>query len=298
MDLPSDTDTRIRNRIGGFWLAVAALLLCFSRPLLSLAKFSFQSDLHSYLPLVPLISLLLVAMNRKDLPPPSAPDRRSTAIFLAAGAAVLAGAWLREPLGIEWSRQDFLALNALALVLLLAGLCAWFWGRPILRAIAFPLGFLVLLAPIPLFISNSLETFLQHFSADAAYGFLELTGMPLYRLDALTFQLPGITLNVAPECSGLHSTLALIITSLPAGYFFLRSPWKRAVLSLAAIPLGILRNGFRIFTIAELCVHIGPQMINSYIHRTGGWMFFLISLGVFVPLLLLLARSERPAANA
>ena len=39
------------------------------------------------------------------------------------------------------------------------------------------------------------------------------------------------------------------------------------------IPLGILRNGFRIFVIGMLCVHIGPYMINSKIHRQGGPSF-------------------------
>ena len=51
------------------------------------------------------------------------------------------------------------------------------------------------------------------------------------------------------------------------------------------IPLGILRNGFRILVIGLLCVHVGPQMIDSTIHHQGGPFFFALSL---VPLLLLL----------
>ena len=59
------------------------------------------------------------------------------------------------------------------------------------------------------------------------------------------------------------------------------------------IPLGILRNGFRIFVIGMLCVHIGPRMIYSPVHRQGGPIFFALSL---VPLFLLLSwlrRQER-----
>src|SRR5262249_56535760 len=33
----------------------------------------------------------------------------------------------------------------------------------------------------------------------------------------LVFDLPGFSLEVAPECSGIHSTLVLFITSLLAG---------------------------------------------------------------------------------
>jgi exosortase/archaeosortase family protein len=54
-----------------------------------------------------------------------------------------------------------------------------------------------------------------------------------------------------------------------------------------------LRNGFRIFTIGELCVHIGPEMIDSPIHHKGGPLFFALSLIPFFILLTWLHRSER-----
>jgi len=85
----------------------------------------------------------------------------------------------------------------------------------------------------------------------------------------------------------------LFITSVLAGYLFLRSPWKRAVLTLAVIPLAILRNGLRIATLALLCVQIGPHMIDSIIHRKGGPFFFALSLIPFFLLLFWLRSSER-----
>ena len=60
-------------------------------------------------------------------------------------------------------------------------------------------------------------------------------------------------------------SLILLITSLLAGSLFLRGPWKRTVLAVAVIPLGLLRNGFRIFAIGQLCIAIGPQMIKFWI---------------------------------
>jgi exosortase C (VPDSG-CTERM-specific) len=179
-----------------------------------------------------------------------------------------------------------------ALVLLFIGLCAFFLGRTLLRAITFPLGFLVCMAPLPVAVSDALETFLQHRSAAAAAGFFKLYGTPFFRVETY-FQLPGFSLNVAPECSGIHSSLALFITSLLAAWLFLRSPWKRAILCLAVLPLAVLRNGLRVFVIGELCVHVGPEMIDSYIHRHGGPVFFVLSLVPFFLLLLLLLKTER-----
>jgi exosortase/archaeosortase family protein len=78
-----------------------------------------------------------------------------------------------------------------------------------------------------------------------------------------------------------------------AGYFFLRSPISRVVLAVAVVPIALLRNGFRIFTIGELCVHISPDMIHSYIHTHGGPLFFALSLVPFFALLVGLIRLER-----
>jgi exosortase/archaeosortase family protein len=111
----------------------------------------------------------------------------------------------------------------------------------------------------------------------------------------LEFLLPGITIRVAQECSGYNSSCALFLVSLVAGHMFLKSPWKRTWLALAVLPLAILRNGFRITTIALLCVHVGPHMIDSPIHHRGGPIFFALSLIPFFAFLWLLRRLERPS---
>jgi exosortase/archaeosortase family protein len=64
------------------------------------------------------------------------------------------------------------------------------------------------------------------------------------------------------------------------------------------IPLGLLRNGFRVFTIGELCVHLGPQMIDSPIHHRGGPIFFALSLIPLFILLVVLQKYERGRIKA
>ena len=107
------------------------------------------------------------------------------------------------------------------------------------------------------------------------------TGTPLLR-EGTVFTLPAIVLEVAEECSGIRSTWVLFITSVVASQMFLTSPWRRLVLVAFVIPLGILRNGFRILTIALLCVKVGPHMVDSVIHHRGGPIFFALSLGTVV----------------
>jgi exosortase len=147
------------------------------------------------------------------------------------------------------------------------------------------------MVPFPAFFRHWAEEILQSGSAGFATALFKLTGTPVYSRD-LIIQLPDISLQVAPECSGIHSSLALFITSLLAGYFFLNSYWRRCILTAAVIPLAFLRNGIRIYTVGELCVHVGPRMIDSYIHRHGGPIFFTLSLIPFAAILLSLMRHD------
>lgn len=284
------------SRLRGFIVAAVVLVLCFSLPLYGLVRFAIQSELYSHIVLIPFISGYLVWLRRRTLPPPSSPDRRTAAVPSAIGAVLLAGYWIAALSGTELAREDSLALTTLSFLMFFGAACGLFLGKPTLHALAFPLGFLVFMVPIPVFLTDGIETFLQHGSAAVAFGFFKLSGTPVF-YRGLSFQLPGFSMQVASQCSGIHSSLALFITSLLAGYFFLRTPWKRATLALAVVPLAMLRNGLRVFVIGELCVDIGPEMGNSYIHRHGGPLFFILSLVPFFLLLFFLMRSDRRAAT-
>jgi exosortase len=141
---------------------------------------------------------------------------------------------------------------------------------------------------------DGVEIGLQYASAEAAAVLLSLTGTPFLR-EGRAFELPGITIQVAQECSGIRSSYALLITSVLAAHLLLRARWKRWVLALVVLPLGIMRNGFRILTISLLCVHVSPEMIDSPVHHRGGPIFFALSLVPFFLLLLWLRRTERRA---
>jgi exosortase C (VPDSG-CTERM-specific) len=280
------------SHLRGFLFSVVALLLCFSWPLIRLLRYALLSDLYSYIILIPFVSGYLIWNNRKNIPALSKPNRMLAFLCGIAGMAVLGGYLAKTLPGGNLAVEDSLAFLTLSFVLLFWGLCGWFLGKQAVRSIAFPLGFLVFLVPFPVFLRFWIETFLQYCSAYAALALFDLTGMPVFYND-LTFQLPTITLLVAPECSGIHSSLALLITSILAGQLFLHSNWKRCALAFAVLPVAILRNGFRIFTIGELCVHVGPEMVDSNIHHKGGPIFFILSLVPLLALLLILIKSER-----
>ena len=278
-----------RSRIGGCASFIILLTLLFIEPLTRLMLYAARSDLHSHIILVPFITGYLLYLQRGR---PSIAYRTSiggAALFGGIGivAAAAAIAW-RGSLSIHAG----LVLMALAFVSFIAAGGFLFLGRKWMAAKAFPVAFLIFMVPLPDAAVNWLENASVLASAEAAALLFSVSGTPMLR-HGTVFELPGIVLRVAQECSGIHSSWVLFITGLLATHLFLRTWWRKTVLAAFVIPLGIVRNGFRIMVIGLLCVHVGPQMIDSNIHRHGGPLFFALSL---VPLFLLvwwLRRQEQ-----
>jgi exosortase len=165
-----------------------------------------------------------------------------------------------------------------------------------MQAAAFPLAYLIFMVPMPDSMREGLELASKTASAEVANFLFHFSGIPFLRAGPV-FQLPNITIEVAQECSGIRSSWVLLMTSVLAANLFLKTSWRRIVFVAFVIPLGILRNGFRILVIGMLCVNIGPQMIHSVIHRRGGPFFFVISLVPFLLVLWWLHRGESRAPS-
>lgn len=284
--------TQRRTLPPGLIVLALGLTAAFSVPLYRLVRFSLGSDLYSHIVLMPVVSGYLIYLRRGSIPATFRRDAVGASLALLFAGVLLGIYGLSRASGTTLPIVDALALTTGAYLLSLLAAAAWILGRPVLRRVAFPLSLLAFMIPFPTAAEHAIEMVLQHGSAEVSYWLFNLAGTPVFRSD-LVFQLPGIVLQVAPECSGIHSTLALLITSLVAGSLFLQSKVNRLILSCAVLPLALARNGFRIFTIGELCVHISPDMIHSYIHQQGGPIFFALSLVPFGFLLYFLRRAER-----
>jgi exosortase C (VPDSG-CTERM-specific) len=280
----------LRGRFIGLLIYLAILCGAFALPLRKFVAYAAHSDVHSYVLLIPLVTAYLVYIRWKHL------SRELTSAwgYALLSAAAGTGALLASLHFAGLSQNDYMTLIALSLVCFVIAGTFLFLGSKWAHSAMFPLFFLAFMIPLPETAVDFLENASKEASAEVANWLFLISGTPFLR-NGTVFQLPGIAVEVAKECSGIHSSLVLFITSLLASYLFLRSPWRRALLVAAIIPLGLLRNGVRILTISLLCVHIGPHMINSVIHRRGGPFFFAASL---IPLFLLLWWLRRREAGA
>ena len=272
-----------RSRLLAFGIFVLLLSSCFFGAFKSLTLLALRDDLHSHVFLVPFIAIYILYLIRDQLPKIYCSSFPWAILPLAGGIAflIIAGMW--PAFSLSASILSFLCFLA-------AGVFV-FLGQRWMKAAAFPLGFLLFMTPLPGPVVQWLENASKLASADCASFFLHLTGIPVLR-DGTIFQLPGIVIEVAQECSGIRSSWVLLIASILASYLFLRRPKNRLILVLVAIPLGVIRNGFRITVIGLLCVRYGPQMIHSAVHRRGGPAFFVLSLIPLIAVMWMLKRNE------
>ena len=187
---------------------------------------------------------------------------------------------------------DRLSVSVLAIVLIwLAGfvLC---YGTRCFRGALFPLLFLFLMIPFPTVLTENIVLALQKGSAVMTYALFKLLGVPVY-WQRFKFLLPGVEIEIAEECSGIRSSMALLITSMVAGHVLLLSNWRKLIFSLFTVPVVIFKNAVRIVTISCLGIYVNAGFLHGKVHRYGGLFFSLISLAILVPLLLALQSKER-----
>ncbi len=298
----ANDSTRIESGGKRFPFALAALIAVltavFGKPLYELFSYGLKTDLYSHVFLIPVVTIYLIVTQRDQLPAAGAPLKILSVPPVLIGAGALF--WLQSSGSTKI--EDYLAGNILAYVCGIWALCAFFIGRERLKTLSFPILFLAFLAPFPVFAREAIETFFQHTSAEASYLLFKLSGTPIFR-EGLVFKLPNVILEVAPQCSGIRSSLVLFITGLVASYMFLRSNLNRTLLILFVIPLAIMRNAVRITILGLLTVHVDPSWIDSELHHSGGPLFFAASLVPFFAFLYPLyklekRREKRRLANA
>jgi exosortase len=232
-----------------------------------------------------------VDSNRTDSPAlrsDALPSPRLGAILLAL--ALLIGAYARWGMGA--TPDDVrLSLEMFALVIWWIASVLLSFGMKTLDSLLFPLCFLFLMVPIPVFALDRIVEFLQYQSAVAARIMFRMVGTTATQ-DGIMLSIPGLDIEVARECSSIRSSLMLIVTTMVLAHLFLRSWWRKILLIAAAIPLSVAKNGLRIVTIGELGTRVDPGFLDGNLHHHGGIIFFGIAVVAVVVLLWILRRTE------
>jgi exosortase len=194
------------------------------------------------------------------------------------GLLVMLGAVLLLLIGSLGAELFSTRLSLLALV---AGMILFLAGWAALRAVSFPLGFLIFTIPIPVIIYNQITFPLQLLASRLATSWLELVQVPVLR-DGNILNLSNYSLEVVEACSGIRSLLTLL--SLAVAYTYFAEPrwWARYALLVLIIPIAIATNAIRIVGAGLLARHFGPATAEGFLHEFSGWVIFVSALALIL----------------
>ena len=265
---------------GAYTVALAALNVDALRALIMLAN---RDQTASHVIAIPLVSLVLIGLSRAEIfsRARTAIGHGLTVILIGVGIS-LSGSGSYFDLG-----ANALAVQTTGFLVCWIGGFVLAFGVPACRRAAFPLAFLLFAIPPPPAVIAAATAFLKSGSSATVASLFTLTGTPYYRQGDV-FSLPGVAIEIADECSGIRSSIALLLTCLLAGQLSLRRGWTRTALLLATLPVALLKNGIRIVSLSLLSIHVDPAFLTGQLHHDGGVVFFVLALALMLPILGLL----------
>ncbi|HEX6803399.1 MAG TPA: exosortase/archaeosortase family protein [Terriglobales bacterium] len=248
--------------------ALLAIIAWIYAPILYRLSAQWRSDpnfSHGFF--VPIFCLFVVWQDRqKLLAMRRAPSNWGLPLIFLSLCTLILGVFGAE-----------LFLSRLSLLLLGAGLIIFFLGLQFFRALLFPLVFLVLMIPIPAIVFNQITFPLQILASKLSAWLLPVLGVPVLR-EGNIIVLPAMPLEVADACSGIRSLMTLTTLTIMYGYLLEPRVVVRVLLALAAIPIAVIANGFRIVGTGLLVQYWDPDKAQGFFHEFSGWLIFVVSL--------------------
>jgi exosortase len=276
--MSGDVGTRVRGeeRARALWqwaipLLGALVVLLYFPILQGLIKQWWKEPDFSHGFIVPVFAGYVVWLTRKRWQAiPSQPDDKGFFVILGALCMLLAG-----------SVAAVLFVSRLSMLLLLLGIVLYLAGREMVRAMAFPLGYLLLMIPPPEIIYNQITFPMQLWASRVAFALLQWVHVPVLLEGNILF-LPNYSLEVAEACSGIRSLLSLIALVVAYGYIAEKRGWLRVVLVIMTVPVAILSNSLRVFGTGLATYWIGPKWANGFLHEMSGFAVFFVAAGFIV----------------
>lgn len=192
---------------------------------------------------------------------------------------------------IGWLATEFFTMRS-SLVVTLAGLTLFFFGKRLFRLMLLPLGYLLFMIPLPYIVYDSIAFPLKLFVTKVSIAVLKLAGVVVMR-EGNIIMLPATTLEVADACSGIRSLISLLALAVAYSFFLRLTPLKRCLLILSSIPIAICANAFRVVGTGFLAQYWGARAAEGFFHEFAGMAVFVVAITLLVSLGALLSGRDR-----
>ncbi len=285
---PEATLTQSPTQFGGFFLFV--LMCAVSVPVFLLgfqSLFSaWSTPEYSHGPLIPLISLYLFLRElRQD------PAVRGEPVNPIPGLIVIG---LALALAVFGNLAKVADIVTYAFIIWVGGVVLTVFGWSKGKRHQLPVFHLVFMLPLPQILYWKMSVFLQGVSSELGVWFVSMAGVPVF-LDGNIIDLGVYKLQVAEACSGLRYLFPILSFSYLFAILYRGPLWHKAILLLAAAPLTVFMNSFRIGMIGVLVNSYGISHAEGFLHFFEGWVIFIACVGILFLMAIGLQQTTRNA---
>jgi len=256
-----------------FWLKLSlpmlACALLYAPVFVFLIGRWLTGDDYSHGFLVPIIFSYLIWQKRGQL----AQLQLAPNLSLGLPTMILAGLMLT--LG---KLGSVLALEEISLLIMIVGLVLLLLGTAYMKALAFPVSYLIFMLPIFDDVTDQIHWPFQLLAADIGAWLLQVIGIPVFR-QAQYLQLPRITLEIAEVCSGVRYLISVLAIGIPLAWLTQHTFLRRGILVGFAVSVAILANGLRVGLIGVWVQYYGHYALHGPFHIFQGmvvaWIGFV-----------------------
>jgi exosortase len=267
--IESEASSTTRGLLLGTIAVASAFVLCYWNVLTKLVYDWAHDDNYSHGFLIVPLAVYFVWERRARLAAtPCRPNWFGLVVVIGSLGMLVAGT-----LGAE------LFVSRVSIVFLIAGAVMFVAGATVLRVLAFPIAFLLLMVPPPAIIFNQIAFPLQLLASRFGEATLQAFSIPVLR-EGNVITLAITTLEVAEACSGIRSLISLLTLGIVYGYFVDRRPAVRTIIALSTIPIAIVANGLRVAGTGIAAHYYGPEVAEGFFHTFSGWIVFVAAFAL------------------
>ncbi len=193
---------------------------------------------------------------------------------------------------IAWLSTEYFTMRS-SLIILMAGMTLFWFGREVLKGLALPIGYLLFMVPIPYIIYDMAAFPLKLFVTKVSVVFMKMVGVVVLR-DGNIIMFPSTTLEVADACSGIRSLISLLAIAVAYSFLVKTSKLRHWIIIFSAIPIAVATNALRVIVTGILAQWWGAKAAEGFFHEFAGMAVFVLAMGMLVLFGELLRRTGGP----
>lgn len=254
------------------WLPIiAGLIVLYFPSLFDLLRGVWSTDQQAHGPIVLSIACWLIYRKWPDML--HASEEKSTAPV--TGSFVFFVGLLLYIIGRS---QDILLFEIGSAIWLLSAILLIMRGSDALKAMWFPLFFMIFMIPLPSAVVDAVTMPMKMAVSYVAENILFWAGYPIARTGVI-LQIGQYKLLVADACAGLHT----LFTLEALGLLYLNiirheSLLRNVMLAILIVPISFTANVVRVMVLTLITYHYGDEAGQGFLHGFSGMVLFLTAL--------------------